>query len=77
MREYFFQKYQDKCSSAINEVKIDLLSKKSYFFTKSARARTFAQIRSKRKNACNIHNFKLACTKSASEDNAKLCLYTV
>ena len=22
---YFFQEYQDKCSSAINEVKIDLL----------------------------------------------------
>jgi len=36
---YFFQDYQDKCSSAINEVKIDLLSKKSYFFTKSALAR--------------------------------------
>ena len=34
---YFFQEYQDKCSSAINEVKIDLLSKKSYFFTKRAR----------------------------------------
>ena len=39
MSAYFFQEYQDKCSSAINEVKIDLLSKKSYFFTKSARAR--------------------------------------
>ena len=36
---YIFQEYQDKCSSTINEVKIDLLSKKSYFFTKSARAR--------------------------------------
>ena len=56
---YFFQEYQNECSSAINEVKIDLLSKKSYFFTKSAR--TFAQIRSKPKNACNI-----ACKKSAS-----------
>ena len=72
---YFFQEYQDKCSSAINEVKIDLLSKKLYFFTKSAR--NFAQIRSKPKNACNIHNFKCACKKSASWDNAKLCLYTV
>ena len=36
---YIFQEYQDKCSSAINEVIIYLLSKKSYFFTKSARAR--------------------------------------
>ena len=39
MSAYISQEYQDKCSSAINEVKIDLLSKKSYFFTKSARAR--------------------------------------
>ena len=35
---YFFQECQDTCSSAINEVKIDLLSKKSNFLTKSARA---------------------------------------
>ena len=35
MSAYFFLEYQDNCSSAINEVKIDLLS---YFFTKSARA---------------------------------------
>ena len=64
---YIFQEYQDKCSSAINEVKIDLLSKKVVFFHKKrACARTFTQIRSKPKNACNIHNFKLACKKSAS-----------
>ena len=62
----FFQEYQDKCSSAFNEVNIDLLSKKSYFYKKHACARTFAYIRSKPKNACNIHNFKLACKKSAS-----------
>ena len=40
--------------------------KKSYFFTKKARARTFAQIRLKPKNACNIHNLKLACKETAS-----------
>ena len=72
---YLFQECQDICSSAINEVNIDLLSKKSHFFTKSARARTFAQIRSKPKNACNIHNSEFACKKSASYD--KLCLTTV
>ena len=32
---YFFQECQDICSSAVNDVKIDLLSKKSYFLTKS------------------------------------------
>ena len=47
-----------------------------YFFTKSGSV-FFAQIRSNPKNACNIHNFKFACKKSASYDNAKLCLNTV
>ena len=37
-----------------------------FFNKKRACARTFAQIRSKPKNAHNIHNFKLACKKSAS-----------
>ena len=55
----------------------DLLSKKSQFFTKSARARTFAQIPSNPKNAYNIHNSEFACKKSASYDNSKLCLTTV
>ena len=68
---YLFQECQDKCSSAINEVKIDLLSKSRIFFTKSARTRSFAQIRSKPKNACKINDFKFACKKSASYDNAK------
>ena len=36
---YLFQDCQEKCSSAINEVKIDLLSKKWNFLTKSARSR--------------------------------------
>ena len=31
----------------------------------------------KTKNACNIHNSELACKKSASYDNFKLCLNTV
>ena len=41
------------------------------------RARTFAQIPSKPKNACNILNSEFACKKSASYDNSKLCLTTV
>ena len=40
LSSYFFQECQDICSSAINEVKIDLLSKKTYFLTKRARAHT-------------------------------------
>ena len=48
---------------------------KSRIFDKK-RACTFAQIRSKPKSACNIHNFMLACKKSASKDTAKLCLNT-
>ena len=47
------------------------------FSQKKARARTFAQIPSKPKNACNIHNSELACKKSASYDNSKFCLNTV
>ena len=74
---YLFQECQEKCLSAINEVNIDLLSKKLHFFTKNARARTFAQIPSKPKNARNIHNSEFACKKSASYDNSKLCLNTV
>ena len=35
---YLFQECQDKCSIAINEVKIDLPSKIVVFFTKRARA---------------------------------------
>ena len=72
---YLFQECQEKFASAINEVNIALLSKKSHFFTKSAR--TFAQIPSKPKNACNINNSEFACKKSASYDNSKLCLTTV
>ena len=42
---YFFQECQEKCSSAINEVNIDLLyCQKSGIFSQKARARTFAQI---------------------------------
>ena len=58
-----FQECQEKCSSAINEVNIDLLSIKSHFFTKKASMCTFAQIHSKPKNACNIHNSEFACKK--------------
>ena len=46
------------------------------FFHKK-RARTFAQIPSKQKNACNIHNSEFACKKSASYENSKLYLNTV
>ena len=46
-------------------------------FSQKARARTFAHIRSKPKNACNLHIFEFACKKQASYDNAKLFLYTV
>ena len=74
---YLFQVCQEKCSSAIIEVNIDLLSKKSHFLTKSARAHTFVQIPSKPKNACNKDNAEFACKKSASYDNSKLCLNTV
>ena len=73
---YLFQECQEKFSSAINEVNIDLLSK-SRIFSQKARARTFAQIPSKPKIACNIHNSEFACKKSASYDNSKLCLTTV
>ena len=59
---YLFQEYQDKCSSAINEVKIDLLSNFTALLLRSVQ---------NQKTACNMHNFKLACKKSAS-DNAKL-----
>ena len=71
---YLFQECQEKCSSAIIEVNIDLLS---FFHKKRARARTFVQIPSKPKNACNIHNSEFACKKSASYDNSKVCLTTV
>ena len=49
---------------------------KSRIFHKK-RARTFAQIPLKPKNACNIHNSEFACKKLASYDNSKLCLTTV
>ena len=51
--------------------------KKSRKFSQKGCECTFAQIRSKPKNACNIHNFKFACKKAASYDNAKLYLNTV
>ena len=41
------------------------------------RARPFAQIPTKPKNACNIHNSEFALKKSASYDNPKLSLNTV
>ena len=41
-----------------------------------ARARNFAQIRSKPINACNVHNFKFTYIKSASYDNLQ-CSTTV
>ena len=50
---------------------------KSRIFSQKAHARIFAQIPSKPKNACNIHNSEFACKKSASFDNSKLCLNTV
>ena len=62
-RAYLYQEYQDKCSSAINDVEIDLLSKSCIFHKKRVHAHTFAEIHSKLKNACNIHNFKFACKK--------------
>ena len=46
---YLFQECQEKCLSAINEVKIDYCQKSCIFFTKNARARTFAQIPTKSK----------------------------
>ena len=46
---FLFQEYQDICSNASNEVMIDQIVKSRIFFTKSARARTFAEIRSKQK----------------------------
>ena len=49
---YLFQEYQDKCSSAINEVKIDLLSNFTALLLRSVQ---------NQKTACNMHNFKLAC----------------
>ena len=42
------------------------VKKVEFFNKKRACARTFAQIRSKPQNGHNIHNFKLACKKSAS-----------
>ena len=51
--------------------------KSAFFHKKIARARNFAQIPSKPKNACSIHNSEFACKKSASYDNSKLCLTTV
>ena len=36
------------------------------FSQKKARARTFAQIPSKPKNACNIHNSELVCMQKIS-----------
>ena len=46
--------------------------KKSRIFHKKC-ARTFAQIRSKPKNACNIHNIKLACKKNQPPTKCKIC----
>ena len=46
---------------------------KSRICSQKARARTFALIPSKPKNACNIHNFECACKKSASCDYSELC----
>ena len=50
---------------------------KSRIFSQKARARTFAQIPTKPKNACNKHNSEFALKKSASYDNPKLSLNTV
>ena len=61
---YLFQECQEKFSSAINEVNIDLLSK-SLIFSQKARAH-FCSDSFKTKNACNIHNSEFACKKSAS-----------
>ena len=52
-------------------------NKSRIFSQKMGRARTFAQIPSKPKNARNIHNSEFACKKSASYDNSKLCKNTV
>ena len=52
---YLFQECQEKWLSAINEVNIDLLSKKLHFFTKNARAH-FCSDSYKFKNACTIHD---------------------
>ena len=60
-------------SSSFNGVK----HVKMYFLTKSARARTFAPIFLKLHFAVTIHISEFACKKSASYDNAKLCLNTV
>ena len=50
---------------------------KSRICSQKARARTFALIPSKPKNACNIHNFECACKKTASWDYSELCWNTV
>ena len=68
---YFFQEYLP-----MKLMKLRLINcQKIVFFSRKARARNFAQIRSKLKNkCCNIHNFKLAYK---NQDNSKLCLNTV
>ena len=51
---YIFQEYQDKCSSAINEVMIDFLSKMSYFFRKSTRAILLRSVKNQKMNVIYI-----------------------
>ena len=61
---YFFTRIRINVQVQLMKLKMIYCQKSRIFFTKSAR--TFAHIRSKPKNACNIHNFMLTCKKSAA-----------
>ena len=68
LSSYLFQEYQIKCSSAVNDVKIDLLSKKHIFHMKRTHTPTLI-LRSVQNQKMNVI--------SASYNNAKLCLNTL
>ena len=64
---YFFKTIRINVQVQLMKLRLIYCQKSRIFFHKKrACARTFAQIRSKPKYVCNIHNFKLAWKKSAS-----------